>query len=160
MGTQFLELSLPTLNLSAVPGRSKEHGGTVASRELTPTWFQVRSMAIFQQARGAGVHSLSSASKEMWRKKLPALTVLLVSIAASAQRGTEAIGPTLKTTARLAVVDVVVTDAGGNPVRACVRKTSRFWKTASYKRKIPAHPCEADAGPLQTGLPPRLQRGG
>ena len=69
-------------------------------------------MAIFQQARGAGVHSLSSASKEMWRKKLPALTVLLVSIAASAQRDTEAIGPTLKTTARLAVVDVVVTDAG------------------------------------------------
>lgn len=52
----------------------------------------------------------------MWRKKLPALTLLLVSVAASAQRESEGVVPTLKTTARLAVVDVVVTDASGNPV--------------------------------------------
>jgi VWFA-related protein len=57
-----------------------------------------------------------SVSKEMWRKNLPALTLLLLSVAASAQRASEAVVPTLKTTARLAVVDVVVTDAGGNPV--------------------------------------------
>jgi len=52
----------------------------------------------------------------MWRKHLPVLSLLLVSVAASAQQASEAVGPTLKTTARLAVVDVVVTDAGGNPV--------------------------------------------
>lgn len=52
----------------------------------------------------------------MWRKKLPALTLLLVSVAVSAQRASDIVGPTLKTTARLAVVDVVVTDVGGNPV--------------------------------------------
>jgi VWFA-related protein len=74
-------------------------------------------MAIHQQEwRESGLHLRMSFSKEMWRKHLPALTLLLVSIAASAQRASEAVGPTLKTTARLAVVDVVVTDAGGNPV--------------------------------------------
>jgi hypothetical protein len=51
-----------------------------------------------------------SASKEMWRKNLPPLTLLLVSVAVAAQRASETVGPALKTTARLVVVDVVVTD--------------------------------------------------
>lgn len=49
-------------------------------------------------------------------KNLAALTLLLVCVAVSAQQAPEAVSPTLKTTVRLAVVDVVVTDAGGNPV--------------------------------------------
>ncbi len=52
----------------------------------------------------------------MWRINLPALAFLLVSVAASAQQESEAAGPTLKTRARLAVVDVVVTDQSGQPV--------------------------------------------
>ena len=58
----------------------------------------------------------------MWRRKLPALAFLLVSAAVSAQQASEAVGPTLKTSARLAVVDVVVTDAGGNPVPGLSKK--------------------------------------
>ena len=54
--------------------------------------------------------------EKMWRRKLCAFGFLLVSAAVSAQQASEAVGPTLKTAARLAVVDVVVTDAGGNPV--------------------------------------------
>jgi VWFA-related protein len=57
-----------------------------------------------------------SVCKEMWRKNLPALTVLLVSVAVSAQQASETVGTTLKTTARLAVVDVVVTDQNDQPV--------------------------------------------
>lgn len=49
-------------------------------------------------------------------KNLAALTLLLVSTAASPQQAPEPVAPTLKTTARLAVVDVVVTDSSGNPV--------------------------------------------
>jgi len=52
----------------------------------------------------------------MWRKRLPALAFLLVSVAVSARQAAEAVGPTLKTTARLAVVDVVVTDQNDQPV--------------------------------------------
>src|ERR1700689_1179069 len=52
----------------------------------------------------------------MWRKHLPALTLLLVSVAVSAQQTPEAVGPTLKTTARLAIVDVVVTDYNDQPI--------------------------------------------
>lgn len=52
----------------------------------------------------------------MWRKNLPALTLLLVSVAVWAQESSEAVGPILKTTARLAVVDVVVTDYNDQPV--------------------------------------------
>jgi VWFA-related protein len=52
----------------------------------------------------------------MWRKHLPALTLLLVSVAVSAQEASEAVGPTLKATARLAVVDVVVTDYNDQPI--------------------------------------------
>jgi VWFA-related protein len=52
----------------------------------------------------------------MWRKNLPALTLLLVSVAVSAQQASEAVGPTLTTSARLAVVDVVVTDQNDQPV--------------------------------------------
>jgi VWFA-related protein len=59
---------------------------------------------------------LLSVCKEMWRKNLPALALLLVSVAVSAQQVSEAVGPTLKTRVRLAVVDVVVTDQNDQPV--------------------------------------------
>jgi VWFA-related protein len=52
----------------------------------------------------------------MWRKNPPALALLLLSVAVSAQQASETVGPTLKTTARLAVVDVVVTDQNDQPV--------------------------------------------
>jgi VWFA-related protein len=49
-------------------------------------------------------------------KKLAALILLLTSVVVSAQQAPEAVGTTLKTSARLAVVDVVVTDQNGQPV--------------------------------------------
>jgi VWFA-related protein len=59
---------------------------------------------------------VSIVSKEMWRKHLSGLTLLVASVAVAAQQSPEAAGPTLKTTARLAVVDVVVTDNNDQPI--------------------------------------------
>ncbi len=63
-----------------------------------------------------GLDLLLSVSQVMWRRNIPALALLLASVAVSAQQASEAVGPTLKTTARLAVVDVVVTDYNDQPI--------------------------------------------
>ncbi len=63
-----------------------------------------------------GLHLRLSVSKEMWRKNLPALTLLLVSAVVPAQQSSEAVEPTLTLPRRLAVVDVVVTDQNDQPV--------------------------------------------
>ncbi len=64
----------------------------------------------------------------MWRKNFPALTFLLVSVAVSSQQAPEAVGPTLKTTARLAVVDVVVTDQNDQPVPGLHKEDFRVFE--------------------------------
>ena len=83
-------------------------------------------MSIAEQEPHPWFHQLGQPL--MWWKNLPALTLLLVSVAVSAQSAPPAVGPTLKTTARLVVVDVVLTDQSGQPVPGLHKEDFRVFE--------------------------------